>query len=128
MFFTFSFSCCFFLPGDANKSPLDAYSASLSIVLKDHKSAEAIALSRESYENVIKEAAAQQGYDLISVKVTEGEDYSVKPADFIITSSIDVDTKDELLIALQQIKFTGLDLKLINLSGEGKRIFISIFY
>ena len=42
---------------NSNKSPLDATAQSLFIVLKDHKSAEAITLKRESYENVVCEAA-----------------------------------------------------------------------
>ena len=39
--------------GNSSKSPLDATAQSLSIVLKDHKSAEAITLTRESDENVV---------------------------------------------------------------------------
>ena len=39
--------------GNSNKSPLDATAQSLFIVLKDDKSAEAITLTWESYENVV---------------------------------------------------------------------------
>ena len=46
--------------GNSNKSPLDATAQSLFIVLKDHKSAEAITLIRESYENVVCQAALEQ--------------------------------------------------------------------
>ena len=84
-------------------------------------------LSRDSYQKVIKEAAAKQGYELSAVKITEGEDYSIKPAQLILTNAIDVVTKDELLTALEQIKFSGLDVKLIDLSGEGKSKYIKIF-
>ena len=86
-------------------------------MLKDHKSSEAMLLSRESYQKVIKEATAKQGYELSAVKITEGEGYSIKPAQLILTNAIDVVTKDELLTASEQIKFSGLDVKLIDLSG-----------
>ena len=39
--------------GNSKKSPLDATVQSLFIVLKDHKSAEAITLTRELYEDVV---------------------------------------------------------------------------
>ena len=40
--------------GNSSKSPLDATAQSLFIVLKHHKSAEAIKLTRESYEKCVK--------------------------------------------------------------------------
>ena len=90
--------------GNSNKSSLDAYASWSSIVvLKDHKSMEATALSRDSYKSVVREEASQQGFDMNNVEVREGEDHSCK-----------------LLTALEQIKFTQLDLKAINLSGIGK--------
>ena len=46
----------FFL-GNSNKSPLNATSQSLFIVLKDYKPGEAIILTRKSYANVILEVA-----------------------------------------------------------------------
>ena len=55
--------------GNSNKSPLDATAQSLFIVLKDHKSAEAITLIRESYENVVCQAALEQWYDIENVAV-----------------------------------------------------------
>ena len=104
--------------GSSNKCSLDADAAWLSIALKDKKSAEAIALSRESYKNVFREEASQQGFDINSVEVREGEDYSCKPAHLVITNVIDVEIKSELLTALEQIKLTQLDLKVIDLSGK----------
>ena len=106
--------------GNSNKCSLDAYATWLSIVLKDHKSAEAIALSRESYMNVVREEASQLGFDINNVEVREGKDYSCKLAHLVITNVIDDETKSELLIALEQIKFTQLDLKVIHLSGKSK--------
>ena len=50
--------------GNSNKSPLDATAQSLFILLKDHKSAEAITLIRESYENVSCQATLKQGYEI----------------------------------------------------------------
>ena len=53
--------------GNSNKSPLDATAQSLFIALKDHKSAKAITLTRESYENVVYQAALEQRYDIENV-------------------------------------------------------------
>ena len=50
--------------GNSNKSPLGATAQSLFILLKDHKSAEAITLIRESYENVSCQATLKQGYEI----------------------------------------------------------------
>ena len=83
-----------------------AYATWLSIVLKDHKSAEATALSRESYKNVVREEASQQGFDINNVEVRKGEDYSCKPAHLVTTNVIRDETKSKLLTALEQIKFT----------------------
>ena len=47
--------------GNSNMPSLGAYATWLSVVLKDHKSAEAIALSRESYKSVVREEVSQQG-------------------------------------------------------------------
>ena len=96
-------------------------------MLKDHKSAQSYTLSRESYQHVIKEAAAQRGFTVENVRVREGDDFSCKPAQLIITNTIDVETKEELLIALEKIKFTGLDLKVINPSGDGKNFYMHLF-
>ena len=106
--------------GNASKCSLDVNATWLSTVLKDHKSAEVLALSRESYKNVDREEACQQGFDINNVEVREGEDYSCKAAHLLITNVIDAETKSELLTAPVQIKFTQLDLKVIILSGKSK--------
>ena len=77
-------------------------------------------LSRDSYKSVVREEASQQGFDINNVEVREGEDYFCKSAHLVITNTIDAETKSELLTALEQINFTQLDLKVINLSGKGK--------
>ena len=69
---------------------------------------------------MIREEASQQGFDINYVEVREGEDYSCKPANLVITNTIDAETKSELLTLLELIKFTQVDLKVINLSGKGK--------
>ena len=107
--------------GNSNKSSLDAYGSWLSIVvLKDHKSMEATALSRDSYKSAVREEASQRGFDINNVEVREGEDHSCKPAHLVITNTINAETKSELLTALEQIKFMQLNLKAVNLSGKGK--------
>ena len=69
---------------------------------------------------MVREEASQQGFDINNVEVREGENYSCKLAHLVITNTIDAETKSELLTALEQIKFTQLDLKVINLSRKGK--------
>ena len=81
--------------GNSNKSSLDAHASWLSILLKYHKSAEAIVLSCESHKSVVREEASQQSFDTDNVEVREGKDYSCKPAHLVITNTIDAQTKSE---------------------------------
>ena len=106
--------------GNSSKCSLDAYAAWLSIVLKDDKSVEPIALSREFYKNVVREKASQQGFDINNVEVREGEYYFYRSAHLVTTNTIDAKTKSELLTAFEQIKLMQLDLKVINLSRKNK--------
>ena len=92
--------------GNSNKSPLDATAQSLFIVLKDHKSAEKITLTRESYENAVCQVALEQGYDIENVAATEGTDFSCKPMQLVITKCIDCESKKELLSGLQNVHNT----------------------
>ena len=87
--------------GNSNKSSLDACASWLTIALKDHNSVEVIPLSHGSYKPVVREDASQQGFDINNVEVREGEDYSSKPAHFVITNAINAETKSELLTALE---------------------------
>ena len=103
--------------GNSNKSPLDATAQSLFIVLKDHKSAEGITLTRESYENVVCQAALEQGYE------REETDFSCKPVQLVITKFIDCESKKELLSGLQHVSNTDLHLKVIDL-GPNRGILI----
>ena len=98
-----------------NKSPLDAIAQSPFIELRDHRSAEAITLTQESYENVVYQAALEQGYETENVASTEGTDFLCKPVQLVITKFIDCKSKKELLSGLQHARNTDLHLKLINL-------------
>ena len=73
----------------------------MTTVLKDHNSVEATALSRGSYKDMNREEASQQVFDINNVEVREVEDYSSKPAHFVITNTINAETKSELLTALE---------------------------
>ena len=94
-----------------NKSP-DATAQSF-IMLKDHKSAKAITLIRESYKNVVCQAALEQGYEIENVAVTKEADFSCKPAQLVIAKFIDCESKKEQLCGLQHVRKTDLHLKLI---------------
>ena len=95
--------------------PLDATAQSLFIVLKDHKSAEAITITRESHEDVVCQADLEQEYEIENVAATEGTNFLCKPAQLVITKFIDRESKKELLSGLIQICNTDLHLKLIDL-------------
>ena len=99
--------------GNSNKSPLDATSRWLFLVLKDHKSVESVTLTQESHENVACQAALEQGYEIENVAATEGIDFSCKPAQLVITKYIDCESKKELLSGLQHVRNTDLHLILI---------------
>ena len=45
-----------------------------------------IALTWESYENAVWQAASEQGYDIENVAATEGTDFSCKPAQLALQS------------------------------------------
>ena len=114
--------------GNSNKSPLDATAQSLLTVLKYHKSAEAITLTRESYENVVCQAALEQGYEIENVAATEGIDFSCKPAQLVITKFIDCESKKELPSGLQHVRNSCLHLKLTDLDPNGGIIILFILF
>ena len=87
--------------GNSKKSSFDACASWLTTVLKDHNSVEATALSRGSYKDMNSKEASQQVFDINNVEVREVEDYSSKPAHFVITNTINAETKSELLTALE---------------------------
>ena len=75
---------------------------------------------------MIREEASQQGFDINNIEFRKGEDYSYKPDHLVITDVINAKTNSELLAVLEQMKFTHLDLKVINLSGKGKGLSFSL--
>ena len=101
--------------GNSNKLPLDATAQSLFVVLKGHKLADAITLKRESYENVVCQAALEQRYEIENVATTEGTDFLRKPTQLVITKFIDCESKEEMLSELQHARNTDLHLKMIDL-------------
>ena len=95
-------------------------------MLKDHKSAEAITLTRESYENVVCQAALEKGFEIEKVAVTDGTDFSCKPAQLVITKFIDCESKKELPSGLQHVHNFCLHLKLADLDPNGGIIILFI--
>ena len=96
-------------------------------MLKDHKSAEATTLTQKSYENVVCQAALEQGYQTENIAATEGTDFSCKPAQLVITKFIDCESKKELLSRLRHMRNTDLHLKLIDLDPNRGILFIFAF-
>ena len=90
-------SIIYFFLKNSNKSPLDATAQSPFIFLKDHKSAKAITLTRESYENVVRQAAVEQEYKTENVAATK---LRCKPVHTVITKFIDPDSKKEKLLVV----------------------------
>ena len=113
------------LLGKSNKSSLDATAQSLFIVLKDHKSAEAITLTRESYENEVC-----QGYEIENVATTEGTDFLCKPAQLVIAKFIDCESKRNCYLGYNMLQYLGYNtdfhLKLIDSDPNGDIIILFI--
>lgn len=95
-------------------SAIEAYSAMLNQVLKDHNDEEAIRITRLSYHNMVRDAVNKEGVQLQMVDTMETDNVSMKPAQLILTSRLDEDVRRELLSGLEKMKFTQLDLKVIN--------------
>lgn len=96
------------------------YSSWLFQTLKDHKCEEAIRLTVMSQTRLIRAAASKQGFQMDNVALTENSTYSSKPVQLTLTSRLNGEVHREVLIALDKIKFTGLDLKLIDECNSGK--------
>ena len=85
-----------------------------------------ITLTWESYENVVWQAALEQGHEIENVAATEGTDFSCKPAQLVITKFIDCESKKELQSGLQNVRNANLHLKLIDLDPTGGIIILFI--
>ena len=67
----------------------DLFRVLVSAVLKDHKSEEAITLTRESYENVPCQVVLEQCDEIENIAATKGTDFSSKHVQLAITKFID---------------------------------------
>ena len=116
--------------GNSRKSAIDACSAKLFQCLKDHKCDKALFLTRSSSKSSLVKAAERRGFsiDNANVQLTEGDNYSIKPAQLTITQYLDGTTRQDIHNALDHLKFTDLDLKLIDYNSSGKRMFSTIVF
>lgn len=87
--------------------------------MKHHNCSEAQRIARKSHKIAIKDAAKSQGYDIENVSIKEGENYSCKPVQLILTERLDVCVCQEILDGLKKMSFANLDLKVINKAKKG---------
>ena len=93
-------------------------SKSLFQTIKDHNCREAKRISFVSISISVDEELKKMGYDLDCVRLSEGEDYSYKPLQLVISKGIDQKCRDDLLAGLQNV---DLEIKIINRS-DGKKV------
>ena len=98
---------------------MDAYSATLFAVLKDHKCKEAIELVVSSHKSLVQKAAKEMGYEITDVSIKEGESYSTKPVQIVLSERLANVVRAEIVEGLKKMSFTELDYKLIN-CDDGK--------
>ena len=108
----------YYFTGKKNEKIEEKAAATLFITLKDHNCQEAVSLTRTSQRSVISEVALSEGHPLHEVALTDGEDFSSHPVQFIITQRIDESVKEELVFGITKVEETGINLKLI--TSEGK--------
>ncbi|XP_057293352.1 uncharacterized protein LOC130621979 [Hydractinia symbiolongicarpus] len=106
-------------------SALQAFSGSLYQVLKDHNREEAKRIVEISHRTMIRSAARDEGVQLDHVAVMESEQYSMKPCQLILTKNIDKEVYQDVIRGLSEIRFTSLDLKVIDKS-EGTEVTIPV--
>ena len=106
-----------------NKSAVDAYSANLFAVLKDHKCKEAIELVISSHKSLVRKAVMEQGFQITDVTITEGPSCSTKPVQIVLSERLESLVRAEIIEGLKKMKFTELDYKLIN-CDDGKNYLI----
>ena len=71
---------------------------------------------------MVREEASQQGFEINKLRLEKVKIIPAsQPAHMVITNTVDAETKSKLLTALEQITFTQLDLKVINLSRNQPR-------
>ena len=109
--------------GRNNTSSAKASAQSLFAVLKDHNCESSINLIEQSHKFMVREAAAQQGWNMDTVAVTDGEDFSCKPVQIVLLETLDGNTRKDILNGLRQVTFANLKTKVINFVEIGKFIF-----
>lgn len=88
------------------------------MVLKDHKSAEAISLARSCDDASIRAAVQEEGLEL-SENIPQTVE-NAKPVLFRLTYNVADDVRDLIIEGVQKIKFTGLNWTFVevqNLEG-----------
>ena len=69
---------------------------------------------------MVQKAAADMAYDVTNVPITEGDDYSLKPVQLVLTERLDKKVRAEVNAGLDSMKFVQLDMKLIDCDVGGK--------
>ena len=97
-------------------------------MLKDHNCEKAIDLVIKSHQDAVREAAKSQGFDITNVAVIEGDNFSTKPVQILLSANLDTEVKKEVLRGLEKIQFVDLEYKLIEeASGKSYYIYIHIY-
>ena len=84
-------------------------------------------MARLSNENYVRIAAESQGYEMNHVALREGEDFSSKPVQLILTERLDDGVRREILSGIEQMKFVDIDWKIINLKPGKSALSLSEF-
>ena len=67
---------------------------------------------------MVQEAAVRQGFAVgWQPSAVEGEDFSVKPTQLVITPQLPADVETKLMEALNHMSYCNLDMKIINKSS-----------
>ena len=82
------------------KSLFDYSASSLFVVLKDHNCQEAVRIITTAQTRSICKAVEDQDYCMNHVEISEGENYSAKPAQLVLTKRIHADVAMEIRAGL----------------------------
>ena len=102
-----------------NVTPLDAYAASLNIVLKDHSCEKAIQILKESQRHALQKAAESAGFPITTINIMETKNFSGNPASIYLTKMLDAETRAKLVAGCNKLQFTNLVYTLVNEETEG---------
>ena len=90
-------------------------------MLKDHNHPDSIRIASLGYTCSVRSRAQDQGYEMGAISLKGGNDYSSKPCNFWITSSIEPSWARDIIAAMEKIKHL-IDPKLIDYSKSGKNV------